>query len=138
MPCHICGSDESNYACSSCQKETCYSHAQTMNKIVICVDCLKNTKTVGKNTAKKSMFICSLIVTVGLLVIYIVGEYAIFNALESYSSALPDSIKSLVALLRSSSLFVVAGSAVITIILFFLSLKKNKNPVSQEQQIKQA
>ncbi|MBI2085395.1 MAG: hypothetical protein HYT71_02695 [Candidatus Aenigmarchaeota archaeon] len=133
MPCHICGSDESNYLCSSCQKEVCYAHARTLNKTLFCVECLKNTKPVKQNT---SAFVYSLIVTIGLLVIYLVGEYAIFNVLESYSSLLPDSVKSLVTLFRSSSLLFVAGSALITVLLFLLTLSKDKKSVQPEQQKK--
>ncbi len=135
MPCHICGSDESSYACATCQKEVCYSHARSVNKTVVCVECLKNAAPVKQNKTTPA-FVYSLIVTIGLLVIYLVGEYAIFNALDSYSSLLPDSVKSLVILFRSSSLLFVAGSALITVILFLLSLNKGKKSNQPEQQKK--
>jgi hypothetical protein len=131
MPCHVCGSDESDYTCASCQKEVCYSHARTLDKTVFCMDCLKNTKPVKQNTPA---FVYSLIVTIGLFVIYLVGEYAIFNMLETYSSSIPDSMKSLVDVLRNFSLIVVEGSAAITIILFFLGRVKNKKSAQPEQQ----
>ncbi|MBI4177356.1 MAG: hypothetical protein HY516_03220 [Candidatus Aenigmarchaeota archaeon] len=127
MPCYVCGGDPADYTCESCKKQACYSHARSVGKSVFCVGCVKSTKPpkVEKNMAE-SAFVYSLVFTVGLVAIFLVGEYAIFGMLETYSGLLPDSVKSLVTFLRSVSVLLVGGSIAVTTLLFLLSRKKTK------------
>ncbi|MBI1972218.1 MAG: hypothetical protein HYS53_02860 [Candidatus Aenigmarchaeota archaeon] len=138
MPCHICGSDQSSYTCQSCKKETCYSHARTVDKSVFCINCLKNAKPAKKEKSfLEAAFVYSLVLTVGIGAIFFVGEYAIFGLLETYSSLLPDTAKSLVALFRGTSVALLLGSVAITVLLFLASKLTKKKPRQQPVQPKQ-
>ena len=122
MPCSMCGSDQSDYLCQSCKKQICYSHARTAGKTIMCVNCLKDTKPVKKEkNFFESAFIYALVLTIGLTVIFLAGEYAIFGLLDSYSSVLPDTAKNLITLFRGASIMILAGSAAITALLLLLS-----------------
>jgi len=69
----------------------------------------------------ESAFIYALVLTIGLTVIFLAGEYAIFGLLDSYSSVLPDTAKNLITLFRGASIMILAGSAAITALLLLLS-----------------
>ncbi len=136
MPCHICGADPADYSCRSCKKEMCYSHARTAGNSITCVDCLKDAKPAKEETNFfASAFNYALVMTLGLAMIFLVGEYAIFGLLDSYSSLLPGSAKDLIMLFRGASVAILGGSAAITILLFLLgkTVRKDKEnqPVSQ-------
>ncbi|MBI3412958.1 MAG: hypothetical protein HY051_02685 [Candidatus Aenigmarchaeota archaeon] len=137
MPCHICGADQADYACSSCKKEACYSHARTAGKVIMCVDCLKDTKPAKEEkNFFASAFSYALVLTIGLVLIFLVGEYAIFGLLESYSALLPDAVKDLITLFRGASIMILAGSAAITALLFLLGrlAKKKTQPQNAASQ----
>ncbi|MBI4167886.1 MAG: hypothetical protein HY515_02920 [Candidatus Aenigmarchaeota archaeon] len=103
-----------------------------MGNSITCVDCLKNAKPLKEEkNFFASAFNYALVLTVGLVAIFLVGEYAIFGLLDSYSSLLPDSAKSLITLFRGASVAVLGGSAAITILLFLLGKTVNKDKKKQ-------
>ena len=129
MPCSFCGADPADYYCLSCKRQICFSHARSVGKAVFCMDCIKNTKPPKEEkNFLESAFTYALVLTIGLAVIFLVGEYAIFGLLETYSSLLPDSAKSLIALFRGTSVMLVFGSAAITVLLFLLDKLTKKKP----------
>lgn len=135
MPCAICGSDPSDYVCGSCKRQVCFSHARTVGKSLMCVDCLKNAKPIKEEkNFLESAFTYSLVLTMGLAVIFFVGEYAIFGLLEIYSSLLPDTAKSLISLFRGTSVMLLLGSVGITVLLFLASRLTKKKPRRQTVQ----
>ncbi len=133
MPCPICGSDPADYLCTSCKRNVCFSCARTVGKAVFCAECLENRNSKPKETKNRleTAFVYSLIMTIGLGALFLAGDIAIFGMLASYSSLLPDETKSLVGLLRGTSVMVIGGSAAMTIILFMAS-KLKKRPVVEK------
>ena len=137
MPCSLCGADQSDYICGSCKREVCFSHTRTVGKSVMCVDCLKNAKPMKEEkNFLESAFTYSFVLTIGLVVIFFVGEYAIFGLLETYSSLLPDTAKSLISLFRGTSVMLLLGSVGITVLLFLASRLTKKKPRQQPTQPK--
>ncbi len=133
MPCPICGSDPADYLCTSCKRNVCFSCARTVGKAVFCAECLENRNSKPKEAKNRleTTFVYSLIMTVGLGILFLVGDFAIFGMLASYSSLLPDETKSLVSLLRGTSVMIVGGFAAVTVILFIASKLKKKPVVKQ-------
>ncbi len=127
MPCPVCGSDPTDYLCNSCKRSVCFSCARTVGKDVLCVECAKNSKKPAKEKdALYSAFVYSFILTAGLLLIYLVGQYAIFNLSSVYSGLLPESAVSIIDLLKGTSALLVAASGVLTAFLYIIHKVRKK------------
>jgi len=101
----------------------------------MCVDCLKNAKPMKEEkNFLESAFTYALVLTIGLAVIFFVGEYAIFGLLETYANLLPESAKSLITLFRGTSIMLLLGSVGITVLLFLASRLTKKKPRQQPMQ----